>query len=215
MTFDLLILGGGPAGYVAAIRAAQLGLKTACVEREPALGGTCLRVGCIPSKALLESSELYSASRHGLERHGVVLGSVGLDLARMLKRKDDVVGGLTRGIDGLLRKNAVTRLQGHARFAGPGTVTVTSSTRESQTVSAAHIVVATGSRPASLPGIEIDGNVVGTSTEALSYDSVPGHLVVIGAGYIGLELGSVWARLGAKVTVVEVTPVVKMEVTVP
>jgi dihydrolipoamide dehydrogenase len=203
MTFDLLILGGGPAGYVAAIRAAQLGLKTACVEREPALGGTCLRVGCIPSKALLESSELYSASRHGLERHGVVLGTVGLDLARMLKRKDDVVGGLTRGIDGLLRKNAVTRIQGHARFAGPGTVTVTSSTGESQSVSAAHIVVATGSRPASLPGIEIDGTVVGTSTEALSYDSVPGHLVVIGAGYIGLELGSVWARLGAKVTVVE------------
>ncbi len=203
MPFDLLILGGGPAGYVAAIRAAQLGLKTACVEREPALGGTCLRVGCIPSKAMLESSEIFSASRHGLERHGVVLGPVQLDLARMLKRKDDVVGGLTRGIDGLFRKNGVTRLQGHARFTGPGAVTVTSSTGEAQTVTANHILIATGSRPSSLPGIEIDGSLIGTSTEALSYDAVPGHLVVIGAGYIGLELGSVWARLGSKVTVVE------------
>jgi dihydrolipoamide dehydrogenase len=200
---DLLILGGGPAGYVAAIRAAQLGLRTACVEREPALGGTCLRVGCIPSKALLESSELFSASRHGLERHGLVIPSVQLDLARLLKRKDDIVSGLTKGIDGLFKKNQVTRVQGHARFISPGTVSVTNAAGESITLSAPHILIATGSRPSSLPGIELDGSVVGTSTEALSYSEVPKHLVVIGAGYIGLELGSVWARLGAKVTVVE------------
>jgi dihydrolipoamide dehydrogenase len=200
---SILILGGGPAGYVAAIRAAQLGFTTTCVEREPALGGTCLRVGCIPSKAMLESSEIFAASRHGLERHGLVVGSIQLDLARLLKRKEDVVNGLTKGIDGLLKKNNVTRLQGHARFTGPGTVSVTNAAGESQSVSADHVVIATGSRPSSLPGIEIDGSVIGTSTEALSYPAVPEHLVVIGAGYIGLELGSVWARLGAKVTVVE------------
>lgn len=200
---SILILGGGPAGYVAAIRAAQLGFTTTCVEREPALGGTCLRVGCIPSKALLESSEIFAASRHGLERHGLVVGSIQLDLARLLKRKEDVVNGLTKGIDGLLKKNNVTRLQGHARFTGPGTVSVTNAAGESKAVSADHVVIATGSRPSSLPGIEIDGSIIGTSTEALSYPAVPEHLVVIGAGYIGLELGSVWARLGAKVTVVE------------
>ena len=200
---SLLILGGGPAGYVAAIRAAQLGFTTTCVEREPALGGTCLRVGCIPSKALLESSEIYTASRHALERHGVLAGPVQLDLARLLKRKDDVVNGLTKGIDGLLKKNNVTRIEGHARFTRPGAVSVTTASGETRSLSADHIVVATGSRPSSLPGIEIDGSIIGTSTEALSYPSVPEHLVVIGAGYIGLELGSVWARLGAKVTVVE------------
>jgi dihydrolipoamide dehydrogenase len=200
---SLLILGGGPAGYVAAIRAAQLGFTTTCVEREPALGGTCLRVGCIPSKALLESSEIYTASRHALERHGVLAGPVQLDLGRLLKRKDDVVNGLTKGIDGLLKKNNVTRIEGHARFTGPGAVSVTTASGETRSLSADHIVVATGSRPSSLPGIEIDGSIIGTSTEALSYPSVPEHLVVIGAGYIGLELGSVWARLGAKVTVVE------------
>jgi len=200
---SILILGGGPAGYVAAIRAAQLGFTTTCVEREPALGGTCLRVGCIPSKALLESSEIFAASRHGLERHGLVVGSIQLDLARLLKRKEDVVNGLTKGIDGLLKKNNVTRLQGHARFTGPGAVSVTNAAGESQSVSADHVVIATGSRPSSLPGIEIDGSIIGTSTDALSYPTVPEHLVVIGAGYIGLELGSVWARLGAKVTVVE------------
>ncbi len=200
---SILILGGGPAGYLAAIRAAQLGFTTTCVEREPALGGTCLRVGCIPSKALLESSEIYSASRHGLERHGLLVGSVQLDLTRLLKRKEDVVTGLTKGIDGLLKKNNVTRIHGHARFTGPGSVSVTTASGETSALSADHIIIATGSRPSSLPGIEIDGSIIGTSTEALSYPSVPGHLVVIGAGYIGLELGSVWARLGAKVTVVE------------
>lgn len=200
---SLLILGGGPAGYVAAIRAAQLGFTTTCVEREPALGGTCLRVGCIPSKALLESSEIYSASRHGLERHGLLVGSVQLDLTRLLKRKEDVVNGLTKGIDGLLKKNNVTRIHGHARFNGPGSVSVSTASGESRILSADHIIVATGSRPSSLPGIDIDGSIIGTSTEALSYTSVPEHLVVIGAGYIGLELGSVWARLGSKVTVVE------------
>ena len=200
---SILILGGGPAGYVAAIRSAQLGFTTTCVEREPALGGTCLRVGCIPSKALLESSEIYAASRHGLERHGLLVGSIQLDLTRLLKRKDDVVNGLTKGIDGLLKKNNVTRIHGHARFTGPGSVTVATASGETRALSADHVVIATGSRPSSLPGIEIDGSIIGTSTEALSYPTVPEHLVVIGAGYIGLELGSVWARLGSKVTVVE------------
>lgn len=200
---SILILGGGPAGYVAAIRAAQLGFTTTCVEREPALGGTCLRVGCIPSKALLESSEIYSASRHGLERHGLLVGSVQLDLPRLLRRKDDVVNGLAKGIDGLLRKNNVARIQGHARFTGPGAVSVTTTGGQTQNLPADHIIIATGSRPSTLPGIEIDGSVIGTSTEALAYPTVPEHLVVIGAGYIGLELGSVWSRLGAKVTVVE------------
>ena len=188
---------------MAAIKAAQKGLKTVCIEKRGTLGGTCINVGCIPSKALLESSEIYTASRHALERHGVLAGPVQLDLARLLKRKDDVVNGLTKGIDGLLKKNDVTRIEGHARFTGPGAVSVTTASGETRSLSADHIVVATGSRPSSLPGIEIDGSIIGTSTEALSYPSVPEHLVVIGAGYIGLELGSVWARLGAKVTVVE------------
>lgn len=203
MSTRLLILGGGPAGYVAALRAAQLGFNVTCVEREPALGGTCLRVGCIPSKALLESSEHFVAARHDLERHGVQVGPVQLNLARLLQRKDEVVGGLTKGIDGLFKKNNVSRVLGHARFTAPGQVSVTRADGSSETLAADHVIIATGSRPASLPGIEIDGTVVGTSTEALAYPEVPKHLVVIGAGYIGLELGSVWARLGAKVTVVE------------
>jgi dihydrolipoamide dehydrogenase len=199
--FDLVIIGGGPGGYVAAIRGAQLGLKVACIEKELALGGTCLRIGCIPSKALLESSELYSEAKHGFDKHGFKVGEVTLDLATMLQRKTDVVSQMTKGVDFLLKKNKVTRLLGHGRLLGNGQVEVAGADGKTETISAKHIVLATGSKPAVLPGIELDGQIVGTSTEAL--EKVPEHLVVIGAGYIGLELGSVWQRLGAKVTVVE------------
>lgn len=200
--FDVLIIGGGPGGYVAAIRAAQLGFKTACIEKESALGGTCLRIGCIPSKALLESSELFREASQSFSKHGILLPEVKLDLATMLRRKDEVVALLAKGIEGLLKKNKITRLLGHGRITGPGTVEVTAGDR-TDTVTATHIIIATGSKVSLLPGVELDGRAIGTSTEALSYDRVPAHLVVIGAGYIGLELGSVWSRLGSKVTVVE------------
>jgi len=199
---DLVIIGAGPGGYVAAIRAAQLGMNVACVEREPALGGTCLRIGCIPSKALLESSELFAAAGERFAAHGVRLGDVKLDLATMLRRKDETVQGLTSGVDGLFRKHRITRYTGHGRILGPGTVAVENGS-EAARITVRRILIATGSTSASLPGVTPDGDRIGTSTEALGYPEVPGHLVVIGAGYIGLELGSVWRRLGAKVTVVE------------
>jgi len=198
---DLVVIGAGPGGYVAAIRAAQLGLDVACVEREPRLGGTCLRIGCIPSKALLESSEKYHELVAGLDGQGIKLGGVALDLPAMLARKDRIVVDLTDGIAGLFKKNKVTRYEGAARLAGPGRVAVEGKDRVD--LAARHVLIATGSVPAPLPGVELDGDVVGDSTTALSFPTVPRHLVVIGAGYIGLELGSVWRRLGAEVTVVE------------
>src|SRR5437867_9418334 len=194
--FDLVIVGAGPGGYVAAIRAAQLGLKAACVEKEPALGGTCLRIGCIPSKALLESSELFLEAKERFVSHGIRLPTVELDLAAMLRRKEQVVSTLTRGVDSLFKKNKISRYLGHARFTGPGRVLVKSAAEQTE-LSARNIIIATGSKPGTLPGIELDGTRIGTSTEALSYDSVPRRLVIIGAGYIGLELGSVWRRLGS------------------
>ena len=200
--FDLIVIGAGPGGYVAAIRAAQLGLKTACIEKETLLGGTCLRVGCIPSKALLESSELFHEAKTKFAGHGIKLPAVELDLATMLKRKQQVVLNLTKGVEGLLKKNQITRIHSHARLAGPGKVEVEGKDGKA-VLEAKHIIIATGSKPASLPGVEIDRERVVTSTEALSFGEVPQHLVVIGAGFIGLELGSVWLRLGAKVTVVE------------
>ena len=200
--FDLIVIGAGPGGYIAAIRAAQLGMNVACVEQEPALGGTCLRVGCIPSKALLESSERYVAAQHDLEKHGVKVSGVKLDLKQMLRRKDGLVGDLTKGVEGLFRKNKVTRYAGHARISGPGAVQVDG--RDGRTeLRARSVIIATGSRSAPLKGVELDYERIGTSTEALAYDEVPQRLVVIGAGYIGLELGSVWSRLGSKVTVLE------------
>ena len=198
---DLIVIGGGPGGYIAAIRAAQLGLNTACVEKESRLGGTCLRIGCIPSKALLESSEKFAEARQKLAEHGVKVGSVELDLATMLHRKEQVVEILCKGVDGLFRKHKITRCLGHARLVG-GKVSVTDSGGQ-QELSAKHIIIAAGSKPATLPGIEFDGDRIGTSTEALSYSQVPERLIVIGGGYIGLELGSVWNRLGSKVTVLE------------
>ncbi len=200
---DLVVIGAGPGGYIAAIRAAQLGLNTACVEENPELGGTCLRVGCIPSKALLESSHRYHAVRHDYESHGVKVGSVELDLAAMLKRKDKIVGQLTRGVASLFKKYGVTRYEGRGRLDGTGKVVVQKSAEEFLAIETTHVILAAGSVSSPLPGVELDGGRIGTSTEALSYPEVPGHLVVIGAGYIGLELGSVWARLGAKVTVLE------------
>ncbi|HEU4941013.1 MAG TPA: NAD(P)/FAD-dependent oxidoreductase, partial [Candidatus Eisenbacteria bacterium] len=199
---DLVVIGAGPGGYVASIRAAQLGLSVGCVELEEALGGTCLRIGCIPSKAMLESSERYHEAKHALQVHGVKVGQVDLDLPTMLKRKDEVVRGRTQGVDFLFKKNKVVRYKGVGMIDGPGRVRVKSGPQV-VTLAAKNILIATGSKPASLPGVEWSGDRIGASTEALSYASVPKHLVVIGAGYIGLELGSVWLRLGAKVTVVE------------
>jgi len=198
MKHDLVVIGAGPGGYAAAIRAAQLGLDVACVEQEARLGGTCLRVGCIPSKALLESSEKYAEAQHGLADHGVVVKGAKLDLPTMMARKDAIVTQLTDGIAGLFKRNKVTRYEGTARLDGPGKVVV-----GDQVLEAANVIVATGSRAASLPGVEMDGDRIGDSTAALAWPEVPGRLIVIGAGYIGLELGSVWARLGAEVTVVE------------
>ena len=199
---DLVIIGAGPGGYVAAIRAAQLGWDVACVEKERALGGTCLRIGCIPSKALLESSELYHQAKEGLAAHGVRVSGVEMDLEAMLRRKDETVGTLTRGVDGLFKKHGVRRYEGQARLEKGGRVVVRGRDGE-QAIEAKHVIIATGSKPAPLRGVELDGDRIGTSTEALSYPEVPDHLVVIGAGYIGLELGSVWRRLGARVTVLE------------
>ena len=199
--YDLVVIGAGPGGYTAAIRAAQLGLKTACIEKEPALGGTCLRVGCIPSKALLESSERFHEAQHAFAEHGIK-ASVELDLPTMLARKDGVVKGLTDGVAYLFRKNKVTRYAGTGRIDGPGKVTVVGADDET-TLTARNILIATGSEVATLPGVEMDWDRIGGSTQALDYSAVPGHLVIIGAGVIGLELGSVWSRLGARVTVLE------------
>jgi dihydrolipoamide dehydrogenase len=202
--FDLIVIGGGPGGYVAAIRAAQLGLKVACAEKREALGGTCLNVGCIPSKALLHASELYEEAAHGEHaKFGIELGEVKLDLKRMLAEKDKAVKELTGGIDFLFRKNKVTWLKGEARFLDPHSVEVSGERH-----SASHFLIATGSEVAFPPGLEPDGKVVVTSTEALAFDSVPDHLIVVGGGYIGLEMGSVWRRLGAKVTVIEYMPTI-------
>ncbi|MCB9549369.1 MAG: dihydrolipoyl dehydrogenase [Myxococcales bacterium] len=201
--FDLIVIGAGPGGYVAAIRAAQLGLRVACVEKEPALGGTCLRVGCIPSKALLESSERLAEIQHGLGVHGIEVGDVRVDLAAMMARKDKVVRTLTQGVAGLFKKNKVTRFEGHGRFVGPGRVAVSREGEADVELSAPRILIATGSEVATLRGLEMDWDRIGGSTQALSWDRVPDHLVIVGAGVIGLELGSVWARLGAQVTVLE------------
>ncbi|MEI7728522.1 MAG: dihydrolipoyl dehydrogenase [Verrucomicrobiota bacterium] len=200
--FDLVVIGAGPGGYVAAIRAAQLGLKVACVEKEPALGGTCLRIGCIPSKALLEASEHYEQTKNGLATFGIKVGTVELDLPAMLRRKDSVVTILTKGVEGLFKKNQITRFVGHARLDGPGRVVVQGAAGNEE-LKAKSILIATGSKSAPLKGVTVDSNRIGTSTEALTYPEVPKHLVIIGAGYIGLELGTVWRRLGAKVTVLE------------
>ena len=201
-SFDVLIIGGGPGGYVCAIKAAQLGLKTACVEKRGALGGTCLNVGCIPSKALLQSSHLFEMAAHDLAKHGVKTGKVELDFPALMGRKDKVVTDLTKGIEFLFRKNKVTYLKGLGRLLGNGKVEVLVDGK-GETVSAKSIIIATGSDVTPLRGVEIDEKQIVSSTGALVLEKVPEHLIVIGGGVIGLELGSVWRRLGAKVTVVE------------
>src|ERR687893_244560 len=205
--FDLIVLGGGPGGYVAAIRAAQLGMKVACVEKESALGGTCLRVGCIPSKALLDSSELYDQIRHNASKHGLDVGDVSVDVGRMLKRKDEVVTQLTKGVEGLFKKNKVTWARGFGRLAGTDRVEVEGSEGK-RTLQAKNIILASGSVPVELPFLKFDHERIIDSTGALSIPEVPGHLVVVGGGVIGLELGSVWLRLGAKVTILEAMPTI-------
>jgi len=201
--YDLVVIGAGPGGYVGAIRAAQLGMRVACVEKDEALGGTCLNVGCIPSKALLDSSELFHQARHGLGAHGVNVSGVELDLGAMMTRKDRVVRGLTQGVASLFKKNKVVWVQGAARLAAPGRVAVRGAQGE-QTLEAARVLIASGSEPAPLRTLPFDGERIVSSTEALSLSRVPARMLVVGAGAVGLELGSVWSRLGAEVTVVEI-----------
>lgn len=196
--FDVIVIGGGPGGYVCAIRAAQLGMKVACVEKRATLGGTCLNVGCIPSKALLQSSENYHALLHGFAQHGVMAKDASFDLERMMGHKTDVVSANVKGVEFLFRKNKVAWIKGEAAFKSADTITVDGKDYQGK-----HIVIATGSESVPLPGVEVDEKSIVTSTGALVLESVPKHLVVIGGGYIGLELGSVWRRLGAEVTVVE------------
>lgn len=202
--FDLVVIGGGPGGYVAAIRAAQLGLKTAVVDENQKFGGTCLRVGCIPSKALLESSHLLVEARDHMIEHGITATKLTVDLGAMMKRKTGVVDTLTGGIAMLLKRNNVTAIVGRGELTADKTVKVS----DGQTLTAKHIIIATGSKPMQLPGITLDGDLIGDSTAALSYPNVPKRLVVIGGGYIGLELGSVWSRLGAEVAIFEGTDTV-------
>jgi dihydrolipoamide dehydrogenase len=196
--FDVIVIGSGPGGYVCAIRAAQLGLKVACVEKRATLGGTCLNIGCIPSKALLQSSENFHQAAHGFADHGIGIGEIKLDLARMQARKGEVVGANTKGVEFLFKKNKITWIKGAASFTSATEIEV-----EGAAYGAKAIVIATGSDSVPLKGVEVDEARIVTSTGALELDAVPGHLVVIGAGVIGLELGSVWRRLGAEVTVIE------------
>jgi dihydrolipoamide dehydrogenase len=203
-SFDIVIIGGGPGGYVAAIRAAQLGMRVACVENRDKLGGTCLNIGCIPSKALLQSSEKFEEATHSFAAHGVKLNGVALDLPAMMARKDKVVGDLTKGVEFLFKKNKIAWIKGVGRIASPGKVSVQLvDGGGTQELAANSIVIATGSDSLDLPGIDIDEKQIVSSTGALALEKVPEHLVVVGGGYIGLEMGSVWRRLGAKVTVVE------------
>jgi dihydrolipoyl dehydrogenase len=197
-SFDLIVVGAGPGGYVCAIRAAQLGMRVACVEGRGTLGGTCLNIGCIPSKALLQSSEEFFHAGHALAAHGVKVDAVGLDLARMQARKDSVVEANVKGVEYLFRKNKIAWLKGWGRIIAPGRVEVDGTAYEAR-----HIVIATGSESTPLEGVRVDEKQIVTSTGGLAFDAIPKHFVVIGGGYIGLELGSVWRRLGAEVTVVE------------
>lgn len=205
-SFDLVIIGGGPAGYVGAIRAAQLGLKVGCIEKRGALGGTCLNVGCIPSKALLDSSEHFSLAQHKFKKHGIEVSGLQINVPQMISRKDEVVKQLTQGISGLFKKNKIEWLQGFGRFAGKSGEWIQVEVDQNgtkRTVQAKKVLIATGSEVIELPNLKFDGKKIISSTEALNLQKVPKHLVVVGGGVIGLEMGSVWSRLGAKVTVVE------------
>jgi dihydrolipoamide dehydrogenase len=207
---DVVVIGGGPGGYVAAIRAAQLGFTTVCVEADKTLGGTCVNVGCIPSKALLESSHHFEFMAHDAAKHGIGLADLKIDVATMLKRKDDVVGQNTKGIEFLFRKNKITWARGHGTLKAGNVVEVRGAPPESNITSyqAKHVIIATGSVPIELPFLKFDEERVLSNTGALLIPSVPKHLIVIGGGVIGLELGSVWRRLGARVTVIELLPAI-------
>ncbi|MGE0716666.1 MAG: dihydrolipoyl dehydrogenase [Alphaproteobacteria bacterium] len=215
-TFDLVVIGGGPGGYVAAIRAAQLGMRVACVEKDATLGGTCVNVGCIPSKALLDSSEKFHAATHAFARQGVKVAGVELDLPAMMAWKDKVVSENTRGVDFLFKKNKIERIRGIGRIAAVGRVVATAADGTERELATRNIMIATGSEVMPLPGVAIDEKRIVSSTGALSLSAVPRHLVVVGGGIIGLEMGSVWRRLGAEVTVVEfldrITPGMDLEV---
>src|SRR5688572_18563206 len=208
MAPDVVIIGGGPGGYVASIRAAQLGLSTVCVEKDKTLGGTCVNVGCIPSKAMLQSSEHYEFLRAHAGEHGLVVGDVRLDLARMLKRKDDVVAQNTKGLEFLFRKNKITWAKGTGTLERNNVVTVKADDGSTTSYQARNVIIATGSEPIALPSLEFDEERVLSNIGALRIPEVPKHLIVIGGGVIGLELGSVWRRLGANVTVVELFPTI-------
>jgi dihydrolipoamide dehydrogenase len=201
--FDVVVIGSGPGGYVAAIRAAQLGLKTAIIEKYNTLGGTCLNVGCIPSKALLDSSEHYFNATHTFKEHGIELADLKVNLPQMIKRKGEVVKQTSDGVRFLMKKNKITEYTGVGSFADKNTIKITKSNGESEQITAKNVIIATGSKPSYFPGMEVDKKRVITSTEALELQEVPKHLIVIGAGVIGAELGSVYARLGAKVSFVE------------
>src|ERR1017187_9408903 len=205
---DVLVIGGGPGGYVAAIRAAQLGFSTVCVEGDKTLGGTCVNVGCIPSKALLQSSEHFEFTRMHAEEHGFSVGGVTLNLAQMMKRKDDVVGANTRGVEFLFKKNKVTWAKGWGALEAGNAVRVTAGDGSSVIYTPKNVIIATGSVPTELPFLKFDEERVLSNVGALKIPEVPKHLIVIGGGVIGLELGSVWRRLGAKVTVIEFMPTI-------
>jgi len=204
--FDVVIIGSGPGGYVAAIRAGQLGLKTAIVEKDKDLGGTCLNIGCIPSKALLTSSDHFWFAKKEAAKHGIVIDNVSVDLAKMLQRKDKVVKTMNGGVRALMKTNKVTTFEGLGSIAAPGKVSVKSSSGETQETETKNIIIATGSVPAELPFARFDGKTIVSSTEALCFSEAPKKLLVIGAGAIGLELGSVWSRLGSEVTTLEFLP---------
>lgn len=214
--FDFLVIGGGPGGYVGAIRAAQLGLKTACIESRGTLGGTCLNVGCIPSKALLHSSDLYKKAKTEFKNIGININEPSLDLAKMMSHKAKGVDGLTKGIEFLFKKNKITYIKGFGSFKDKNTISVIDQSNNQKDYKFKNAIIATGSVPTSLPNIEIDEKTVVSSTGALNLSSVPKKLVVVGAGYIGLEMGSVWLRLGAEVQVIEyldyITPGMDREV---
>ena len=201
--FDLIVIGAGPGGYVAAIRAAQLGMKVACVEKEQTLGGTCLNIGCIPSKALLNSSEKFAEISKHSEEHGISTGKVELDLSKLMQRKNKIVKQLTSGIGFLFKKNKVESIYGIAKILSSNQINIKLNDGSEKLIEAKNIVIATGSESASLNGIEVDEKKIVSSTGALSLEKIPEHLTIIGGGYIGLELGSVWSRLGSKVTVIE------------
>jgi dihydrolipoamide dehydrogenase len=204
--FDVVIIGSGPGGYIAAIRAGQLGLKTAIVEKDKELGGTCLNIGCIPSKALLTSSDHFSFAKKEASKHGIVIDNVHVDLSKMLQRKDKVVKTLTGGVRALMKTNKVTTLEGLGTITAPGKISVKASGGESQEIETKNIIIATGSVPSELPFAKFDGQTIVSSTEALCFTEAPPKLLVIGAGAIGLELGSVWNRLGSEVTMLEFLP---------